>query len=321
MTTKNFSNRLRHAVRKCREHDVIERIEEVFVLDFSVMQSIGKYTKNMEMQMKWKQKKANNDFTADGSTKLSDSIARQAEEIRESHADGSSKLSAQIRTKLAAGKKLTQEEMDYLQKHDPQTYQKARAIEEEQKGYEEELKRCRTKEDVQRVKMNHTAASLSTVNNVKNNPAIPEGAKLGIMWQELMKARALEETMGEFVKSGRYAQLPTEAEKAEAEKTIKQAKEAELGIEDSVESTEKADNDEKEANADGAAEEIPDDGTKDVSFYESVQKNRAVLQERRITVAEAESTPEALKVKRAKAHAAYKASQAEIPEPVMDLKN
>ncbi len=316
-------------------------------MDFSVMQSIGKYTKNMEMQMKWKQRKANNDFTADGSTTLRDSIARQAEEIRKSQADGSSKLSAQIRTKLAAGKKLTQEEMDYLQKNDPQTYQKAKAIEEEQKCYEEELKRCRTKEDVQRVKMNHTAASLSTVNNVKNNPAIPEGAKLGIMWQELMKTRALEETMGEFVKSGRYAQLPTEAEKAEAEKALKEAKEAELGMEDSVESTEKADNDEKEANADHAAdndgkevnagraadnggnnintdralEGILEDTKKDASLHESVHRDRAVLQERRMTVAEAETTPEALKVKRAKARAAYRANQAEIPEQVMDLKH
>lgn len=303
-------------------------------MDFSVMQSIGKYTKNMEMQMKWKQRKANNDFTADGSTTLSDSIARQAEEIRKSQADGSSKLSAQIRTKLAAGKKLTQEEMDYLQKNDPQTYQKAKAIEEEQKCYEEELKRCRTKEDVQRVKMNHTVASLSTVNNVKNNPAIPEGAKLGIMWQELMKTKALEETMGEFVKSGRYAQLPTEAEKAEAEKELKEAKEAELGMEDSVESTEKTDNDEKETdpdraadndgkevNADRALEGIPEDTGKDISLHESVQRNRVVLRERRMTVAEAETTPEALKVKRAKARAAYRANQAEIPEQVMDLKH
>ena len=277
-------------------------------MDFSVMQSIGNYTKNMEMQMKWKQRKANNDFTADGSTTLRDSIARQAEEIRKSQADGSSKLSAQIRTKLAAGKKLTQEEMDYLQKNDPQTYQKAKAIEEEQKCYEEERK------------MNHTAASLSTVNNVKNNPAIPEGAKLGIMWQELMKTRALEETMGEFVKSGRYAQLPTEAEKAEAEKALKEAKEAELGMEDSVESTEKADNDGKEVNEDRAPEGISEDAGKDISLHGSVQRNRAVLQERRMTVAEAETTPEALKVKRARARAAYRANQAEIPEQVMDLK-
>lgn len=299
---------------------------QVHILDFSVMQSIGKYTKNMEMQMKWKQKKANNNFTADGSTKLewNDPVARQAEEIRKSQADGSSKLSTQIRTKLATGKKLTREEMDYLQKNDPQTYQKAKAIEEEQKCYEEELKRCRTKEDVQRVKMNHTAASLSTVNNVKNNPAIPEGAKLGIMWQELMKARALEETMGEFVKSGRYAQLPTEAEKAEAEKTLKEAKEAELGIEDSTENTEKTDIDEKDTDhvpKEVSDDTISDDAGKDVSLHESVQRKRAVLQEHRMTVAEAETTPEALKVKRAKAHAAYKANQAEIPEQVMDLKN
>lgn len=289
-------------------------------MNFFAVQSLNSYTKNMEMQMKWKQRKANNDFTADGSTTLRDSIARQAEEIRKSQADGSSKLSAQIRTKLAAGKKLTQEEMDYLQKNDPQTYQKAKAIEEEQKCYEEELKRCRTKEDVQRVKMNHTAASLSTVNNVKNNPAIPEGAKLGIMWQELMKTRALEETMGEFVKSGRYAQLPTEAEKAEAEKELKEAKEAELGMEDSVESTEKADNDGKEVNEDRAPEGISEDAGKDISLHGSVQRNRAVLQERRMTVAEAETTPEALKVKRARARAAYRANQAEIPEQVMDLK-
>ena len=277
----------------------------------------------MEMQMKWQKKKANNDFTADGSTKLNDPIARQAEEIRKSQADGSSKLSSQIRTKLATGKKLTREEMDYLQKNDPQTYQKAKAIEEEQKSYEEELKRCRTKEDVERVKMNHTAASLSVVNSVKNNPAIPEGAKLGIMWQELMKSRALEETMSKFVESGRYAQLPTEAEKAEAEKTLKEAKEAELGIEESAENTKETDIDKNEADADSRTGDIADDTKKDTSVHESAKRNRAILQERRMTVAEAETTPEALKVKRAKAHAAYKANQVQIPEhpePVMDLK-
>ena len=175
-------------------------------MNFYMMQSLGTYTKNMAMQMKWQQKKANNDFTADGSTKLSDPTARQAEEIRLAQADGSSKLSSQIRTKLASGKKLTREEMEYLQKNDPQTYQKAKAIEEEQKSYEEELKKCKTKEDVQRVRMNRTAASLSVVNSVKSNPAIPESAKLGILWQELQKNMALEETISEFVKSGRYAQ-------------------------------------------------------------------------------------------------------------------
>ena len=169
----------------------------------------------MEMQMKWQQKKANSDFTADGSMKL-DAVSRQAEEIRQAQADGSAKLAAQIRTKLANGKKLTAEEMEYLQKNDPQMYQKVKSIEAEQKNYENELKRCKTKEEVQRVRMNHTAASLSTVNSIKNNPAIPEEKKLELIWREHMKNMALEETTREFVESGQYAKLPTEAEKAEA---------------------------------------------------------------------------------------------------------
>ena len=289
-------------------------------MNFFMMQSLGSFTKNMAMQMKWQIKKDNNDFSADGNTKLADPIARQAEEIRRSQADGSSKISSQIRAKLATGKKLTPEEMQYLQKNDPQTYQKAKAIEEEQKSYEEELKKCKTKEDVQRVRMNRTAASLSVVNSVKSNPAIPESAKLGILWQELQKNMALEETISEFVKSGRYAQLPTEAEKLEAEKAVEEAKAAELGIEDPVENTEEADADKSEINEEHIAEDISDDTEKDTSIHDSPPQNRGILQEHQKTLSEAETTPEALKVKRAKARAAYKENQVQIPEQIMDLK-
>ena len=290
-------------------------------MNFFMMQSIGNYTKNMEMQMKWQQKKSNNDFTADGTTKLTDPIARQAEQIRLAQADGSSKLSSQIRAKLASGKKLSREEMEYLQKNDPQTYQKAKALEEEQKSYEEELKRCETKEDVQRVRMNRTAASLSVVKSVESNSAIPESAKLGIMWQELMKSKALEETLNTFIESGRYAQLPTEAEKLEAEKALEEAKAAELEIEASEETMDDTDRNKNEVSADSVTEDILKDTVNDTSLHEAEQRNRAILQEHKMTLAEAETTPEALKVKRAKAHAAYKESQVEIPEQIMDLKN
>ncbi|WP_289290595.1 hypothetical protein [Sporofaciens musculi] len=268
----------------------------------------------MEMQMKWQQKKSNNDFTADGTTKLTDPIARQAEQIRLAQADGSSKLSSQIRAKLASGKKLSREEMEYLQKNDPQTYQKAKAMEEEQKSYEEELKRCETKEDVQRVRMNRTAASLSVVKSVESNSAIPESAKLGIMWQELMKSKALEETINKFIESGRYAQLPTEAEKLEAEKALEEAKAAESEIEVS-------DTDTNESDTDNMTEDISKDKANDTSPHESEQRKRAILQEHRMTLAEAETTPEALKVKRAKAHAAYKENHAQVSEQIMDFKN
>lgn len=316
-------------------------------MNFFTVQSIGAYTRNLEMQLKWQQKKDNNDFSADGSTKLNDPVARQAEEIRLSQADGSAKLASQIRSKLANGQKLTMEEMEYLEKNDPQTYQKVKAIEAEQKGYEKELKRCKTKEEVQRVRMNHTAASLSAVNNIKNNPAIPEEKKLELIWQEHMKNMALEETTREFVESGRYALLPTEAEKAEAEKEIKEAKEAELGIEDPAEDAkeeDKAENDittddvEKEGSKAGDAGDVREGESpavrtgggredalarkaKAAALHEVQQKSREILNGHRMTRMEAETTPEALKVKRARAQAAYHENRGDtMPRQLYDVK-
>lgn len=277
----------------------------------------------MEMQMKWQQKKANSDFTADGSMKL-DAVSRQAEEIRQAQADGSAKFAAQIRTKLANGKKLTAEEMEYLQKNDPQLYQKVKSIEAEQKNYENELKRCKTKEEVQRVRTNHAAASLSTVNNIKNNPNIPESKKLELIWQEHMKNQALEEVTKEFVESGKYAKLPTEAEKAKAEKELEEAKKAEMGIEDPEEKIEEETEAKSDSEADDAKETERADGVDDTSqeakAHEAVERSRAALQKRELTRMEAETTPEALKVKRAKARAAYEGAQMEVPRQLMDVK-
>lgn len=299
-------------------------------MDFTAIQSLGTFTKNMEMQLKWQKKKQDNDFTADGSTKLTDPTARQAEEIRKAQADGSAKLSSQIRTKLATGKKLTQEEMEYLEKHDPQTYQKVKAIEAEQKSYEKKLKNCKTKEEVQQVRTDRVAASLSVVNSVKNNPAIPEGAELGIAWQELQKNMAMEETVRKFVESGEYAKLPTEAEKQEVERELKELKETELGIEDSKESMKEEEpventgkkepprSTEEKAAIENAA--VENAGKKDTAIHDAAERERILLQERKATRAQVEATPEALKVKRAKAQAAYKGSQIEIPDQPVDVK-
>lgn len=274
-------------------------------MDFSMIQSIGNYTKNLEMQLKWQKKKEDNDFTADGSTKMTDPTARQAEEIRKAQADGTAKLSSQIRTKLAAGKKLTREEMEYLEKHDPQTYQQVKALEAEQKSYEKKLKNCKTKEEVQQVRTDRVAASLSVVNNVKNNPAIPEGAKLGIIWQELQKNMAMEEAVKKYVESGKFAQLPTEAEKLEVERALKELKEAEPEMEASVENRE-----EKESVED----------SEKTAVLEADRRNRAALEEHKMTRAQVETAPEALKVKRARAQAAYMGSQTGISSQILNVK-
>lgn len=282
-------------------------------MNFFTVQSMGSYTKNLEMQMKWQKKKTTGDFTADGSTKLGDPVRQQAEEIRKSRKDGSSKLSAQIDLKLQSGKKLTAEEMDYLQKTDPQKYQKIKAMEAEQENYEKELKRCKTKEEVQRVRMTHTATSLNAVNSIMNNPVIPEEKKFELIMQEHYKHMALETSTQEFVESGRYAALPTEAEKAKAEKDLEEAKKAELGIEEPSEETEETETDETK----DAEPKEPGSTEKDAEA-EKIRKDHAALElakirnEREMTRMEAESTPEAMKVKRARAQAAYKENQPEI---------
>lgn len=287
--------------------------EEVARVNFFTVQSMGSYTKNLEMQMKWQKKKTTGDFTADGSTKLGDPIRQQAEEIRKSRKDGSSKLSAQIDLKLQSGKKLTAEEMDYLQKTDPQKYQKIKAMEAEQENYEKELKRCKTKEEVQRVRMTHTATSLNAVNSIMNNPVIPEEKKFELIMQEHYKHMALETSTQEFVESGRYAALPTEAEKAKAEKDLEEAKKAELGIEEPSEETEETETDETKD-----AEPKEPGSTEKEAEAEKIRKDHAALElakirnEREMTRMEAESTPEAMKVKRARAQAAYKENQPEI---------
>lgn len=290
-------------------------------MNFFGVQSLNSYTRHMEMQLKWQQKKKNNDFTADGSTKLS-ALDRQAEEIRKAAADGSSKMMSEIRLKLNSGKKLTAEEMEYLQKHDPQTYQHVKSMEAEQESYKRELKKCKTKEEAQRVQMAHTAQSLSAVNSIKNNPAIPEGKKLGLIMQELQKNQALQEVTREFVESGKYERLPTEAERQKAEKDLEEAKKAEL----QEGSTDKKADKETETEGDAAQKQTAADLGEDrpdasagIGFEVFPgegnirgESGRTPADRQEISRMKAELTPEARKVRRARAQAAYGAGTPEI---------
>lgn len=293
-------------------------------MNFFTVQSLNAYTKNMEMQMKWQKRKTESDFTADGASTIADSVKQQAEEIRRANKDGTAKMTAQIELKLNSGQKLTAEEMEYLRDHDPQTYQRVKAAEAEQKNYEQELKRCKTKEEVQRVRMAHAATSLNTVNEIKNNPNIPESKKLELVWNEHRKNMALQQSTQEFVESGRYAKLPTEAEKQKAEKDLEEAKKAELGIEEPTEKdkTEESQEASKEDNENHISDTgIPSKKIPGETDTET-EKAKAVLNKEEMTRQEAESTPEAQKVKRAKARAAYRETQAasrDLPMPSQKL--
>lgn len=300
--------------------------------------SLHTYTKNMSMQMKWQQKKASGDYGADKKSSAVSGKYGMKEQTEDALAPArtsdSAKEIGKIRTKLNAGKRLTSDEMAYLEEHDPQLYKKAKEIEMERQAYEQELKRCKTKEDVQRLKMSHAASALSTVNEVKNNPNIPGGKKLELIVQEHCKFSSIEAATQEFIDSGRYSKLPSEQEQHKAEKEMEEARKAEQNIADrtddiEVPAEEKAKDEqladgaentkapgqgENAANA-GQGKDVEEAGSKGVKAADTAAVNgRAIPGERKAkdvvleskkSRLEAEVTPEARKVKWAKAQAAY----------------
>lgn len=293
-------------------------------MDFLMINSISNYIKSIGMQNKWQQKKKSGDFTPDETLnekqRLNDQFKKSYMEQKEN--DTTDEVLASIHTKIQMGSKLTADEMKYLQSKDPTSYQKLKSLEAEKKQYEHELKKCRTKEDVQKMKMSKVASSLTAINSVKNNPNIPDGAKLEVAMHEQTRLSAMNKITDKFVKSGEYANLPTEAERYKAEKDLKEAEEAEKikvvkndSDPDKKNEVDKADsdsikNDDNEYKIDDNAKPI-----------KANIKNESAGEEHTLTRVEAEQTSEAQKLKRSKAKSAYIKSIPEtLNEPYISVK-
>ena len=277
-------------------------------MNIAMMCSMNTCTQTMKLQMKWQQRKSSGDYLTKGysGTKESQKDQELQSRLLESmKPDESASMRQQISTKMMAGKRLSSAEMEYLKENDPQTYQKARTIEMEREAYERRLKQCRTKEEVQRVKFSQAASSLATVKNVESNPSIPKGQKLALIMQELHKFNAMSDTDRAYMQSKDYQSLPTEAEKRKAEEELEKAEKAEMGIEDRTDDSaeETADSTNKEAVEEAKTESRAPEESAPTETELKAAKRAVAGQEK--TRMEAEVTPEARKVRRAKAQAAY----------------
>lgn len=280
-------------------------------MNIAMMCSMNTCTQTMKLQMKWQQRKSSGDYLTKGYSgtkesqkdqELQDPQSRLLESMKP---DESASMRQQISTKMMAGKRLSSAEMEYLKENDPQTYQKARTIEMEREAYERRLKQCKTKEEVQRVKFSQAASSLATVKNVESNPSIPKGQKLALIMQELHKFNAMSDTDRAYMQSKDYQSLPTEAEKRKAEEELEKAEKAEMGIEDRTDDSaeETADSTNKEAVEEAKTESRAPEESAPTETELKAAKRAVAGQEK--TRMEAEVTPEARKVRRAKAQAAY----------------
>lgn len=175
----------------------------------------------------WQQKKESNKIFAKEMTaeeRLRDHYQQQIREMQEK--DPLNDISA----KLKAGTDLTFEEIEYLRKNNPEMYREYMQIKAEKKSYERELKNCKTKEEVDRLKVTKMGNFLAEAKSITNNPNIPKGQKLALIGKILMKANAVQDAHVHFVESGQYSKLPSEEEisraaRQAAERSQEEAKE------------------------------------------------------------------------------------------------
>ena len=229
---------------------------------------------------------------------------------------------AGIQSKVYSGTTLSRAEREYLKTKNPVLYARLAAADLEKKVYERELKRCRTKEEVQRLKLSHTASSLSAVNAGQHSAGASSEQKMALAQGELYKLKGMQDATNRFVRSGAYHSLPTEREKAIAEKRVEQAqerrrREMSQGLLDEIyknrapktgdikQSAEAADDAWNKQSGAPAEDYLPTEATKghiDPKVLTDIKPDE--------TVEQAENSREMLKYKRAKARRAYKDSAA-----------
>ena len=265
-------------------------------MDFSTIGSVTSYMKSMELETKFKKKKAEGDLGSQSRKKTELEIKNEqfkAEYMhRQEENEDDDKMLTDINNKIAVDQELTPEELRYLQNKNPSLYQKVKNIENEKKQYEKDLKNCKTKEEVERLKMNKVSSALSAIKSAESDPNLPESAKLAVAQGELRRMNALNKILAKFDERGEYDKLPAEQEVLEVEKQLKEAERAE---EEKVFDVSETENTEK-------AGDTSETESENKEFTENAPEN---ISEDKPTKAEIELSPEAQKIKRSKAKKAY----------------
>lgn len=117
-----------------------------------------------------------------------------------------------IANKVMSGKTLSSEEIEYLQQKNPELLKKYREMQEEKKSYERQLRRCKTKEEVERVRVNKINGYLAQAKSISHNAVIPKGEKKAMLEEIMARLTNMEKVYVRFVKSEQYQKMPREQE-------------------------------------------------------------------------------------------------------------
>lgn len=190
---------------------------------------------------KWEEKKVNNDWRKDSTLTGEQKMICQFQEDLANMREGNK--TEEIASKVYGGQRLTTEELEYLQKECPELYRDYVEIRNERESYERKLKKCETKEEVDRLKTDQMSQYAATAKKTFNNPNIPLGEKYRIARKLLAKITGVIEVEAEFKASKQYKDLESEhdirrRESAKTEASEELAKE--VGEVEGAESPEEA---------------------------------------------------------------------------------
>lgn len=263
------------------------------------MTSLNNIRRNGDLERKWEKRKQEG-FSTEGLTeRQKDNVTFMQTYKEQQENNPEDKELQRITNKIYAGGDLTEKEMQYLQKKNPVLYQKMRAVEAEAKQYEEDLKRCKTKDEAQRIKMNKINSSVASIRSVESNPNISDADKLAFAQAEQAKLREIEKITTKFIESGAYAALPTDAEKFQTEKELEEAKREEL------QGTEIRNQDEDDVQEAGDRKQETEFRKQEVGNRKQEIKVESELADSKRTVEELENSQEYKKIKNSKVKKAY----------------
>lgn len=211
--------------------------------------TIRNTVKMAEMDNKWQERKKN--LGKNSLQQVDPLIQRYQEDLKRMRENS---VMASIDAKLKSGAQLTSKEIEYLKKNNPTAYQEYMEMCAEKEAYKRQLRSCKTKDDVQKLKINKMGSFLAEAKSVMNNPNIPKGSKVGLLEKILKKVMGIQSEHMKFVQSSQYGELPTETELAEEIKDEKEKSEIEV-------SPAEPDNEEVEETPDNADNEnVDEDG-------------------------------------------------------------
>lgn len=134
---------------------------------------------------------------------------RMLEQFKEQMAnDREQSKNNSIATKVMNGETLTPDEEQYLTIKNPGLLNSYRHMKEEQKAEEEELRKCKTKDEVHEYKLQKMGEFLSALKSAHGD------AQAAVAMEVLQKVNTFLKAEKNFIESGGYASLPTEADEA-----------------------------------------------------------------------------------------------------------